>query len=116
MYRIGKVSDMKLIRGKISVAIYREVLGIVTILDKYYGDDRGIYQNDGGLVFIAENKSDLDYFIENHIDPRKGSYEDIRIISAEGVQYFNIFFLCNNEFSINLIFPVNLMPELRVNI
>ncbi len=35
----------------------------------------------------------------------------IRII-ADDVQYFNIFFLCNNEFSINLIFPVNLMPEL----
>ena len=116
MYRIGKVSDMKLIRGKISVAIYREVLGIVTILDKYYGKDRDIYKNDGGFVFIAENKTDLNYFIENHIDPREGSYEDIRIIKAEKVQYFNIFFLCNNEFSINLIFPMYLMPELRAKI
>ena len=116
MYRIGKVSEMRQVKGKIPVAIYQEVLRTVSVLDKYYGDDRDIYQNDGGFVFIAENKSDLNYFIDNHIDPLKGSYEDIRIIRAEGVQYFNIFFLCNNEFSINLIFPVNLMPELRANI
>ena len=115
MYRIGKVSEMKQVKGKIPVTIYQEVLRIVSVLDKYYGEDRDIYQNDGGFVFIAENKSDLKYFIDNHIDPRKGSYEDIRIISAESMQYFNVFFLCNNEFSINLIFPVNLMPELRVN-
>lgn len=116
MYRIGKVSEMRQVKGKIPVAVYQEVLRIVSVLDKYYGDNRDIYKNDGGFVFISENKSDLKYFIENHIDPRKGSYEDIQIISAEGVQYFNIFFLCNNEFSINLIFPVNLMPELRVKV
>ena len=116
MYRIGKVSEMKQVKGKIPLAIYQEVLRIVSVLDRYYGEYRDIYQNDGGFVFIAENKSDLKYFIDNHIDPRKGSYEDIRIIRAEGVQYFNIFFLCNNEFSINLIFPVKLMPELRMNI
>ena len=116
MYRIGKVSEMKQIKGKVPLAVYQEVLRIVSVLDKYYGKDRDIYRNDGGFVFIAENKSDLKYFIDNHIDPRKGSYEDIRIIGAEGVQYFNIFFLCNNEFSINLIFPVNLMPKLRMNV
>ncbi len=116
MYRIGKVSEMKQIKGKVPLAVYQEVLRIVSVLDKYYGEDRDIYQNDGGFVFIAENKSDLNYFIDNHIDPRKGSYEDIRIIRTEGVQYFNIFFLCNNEFSINLIFPVKLMPKLRINV
>ena len=116
MFRLGKVSEMAQIKGKIPVAVYQEVLRIVTILDKYYGKDRDIYKNDGGFVFIAENKSDLDYFIENYIDPKAGSYEDIKIIKAENVQYFNILFLCNNEFSINLIFPVNLMPELQANI
>ena len=116
MFRLGKVSEMTQIKGKVPVAVYKEVLRIVTILDKYYGKDRDIYKNDGGFVFIAENKSDLNYFINNHIDPKAGSYEDIRIFRAENLQYFNILFLCNNEFSINLIFPVKLMPELRANI
>ena len=116
MYRIGKVSDVKLIKGKIPIIVYKEVLQIVGILDKYYGENRDIYKNDGGFVFIAENKTDLNYFIENHIDLQKGSYEDIQIIKSDNAQYFNIFFLCNNEFSINLIFPVNLMPELRANV
>lgn len=116
MFKLGKVSEVTQIKGKVPVAVYKEVLGIVTILDKYYGKDRGIYQNDGGFVFIAENKKDLDYFIQNHIDPEAGFYEDIRIIRAGSVQYFNILFLCNNEFSINLIFPVSLMPELQANI
>ena len=96
MYRIGKVSEMTQIKGKIPFAIYQEVLRIVSVLDKYYCKDRDIYQNDGGFIFIAENKRDLKYFIDNYIDPRKGSYEDIRIISAESMQYFNVFFLCNN--------------------
>ena len=77
MYMIGKVSEMKQIKGKIPVIIYQEVLRIVSVLDKYYGEDRDIYKNDGGFVFIAENKSDLKYFIDDHIDPQKGSYEDI---------------------------------------
>lgn len=40
MYRIGKVSEMKQIKGKIPVIVYQEVLRIVTVLDKYYGKDR----------------------------------------------------------------------------
>ena len=116
MYKLGKVSEMTQIKGKIPFAIYQEVLRIVTVLDKYYGNSREIYKNDGVFVFIAENKTYLNYFIENHIDPKADTYEDILIIRTEKVQYFNILFLCNNEFSINLIFPVNLMPELRANI
>ena len=38
MYRIGKVSEMKQVKGKIPVAIYQEVLLIVSSLDTYYGE------------------------------------------------------------------------------
>ena len=116
IYSFGTVNEAHGVKGKVLKAVYDKALEIVSNLDRYYGKDRDIYQNDGGFVFIAENKKDLDYFIENHIDPRKGSYEDIRIIRAENLQYFNMFFLCNNEFCINLIFPVNLMPKLKANV
>ena len=36
MYRIGKVSEMKQIKGKVPLAVYQEVLRIVSVLDKYY--------------------------------------------------------------------------------
>lgn len=72
------------------------------------------YRSDGGFIFIAENRSDLDYFIENHINPADRSFEDVQIFQTEREDYFNIFFLCNNEFSINLLMPVSFMPELLI--
>ena len=43
MYRIGKVSEIKQIKGKVPLAVYQEVLRIVSVIDKYYGEDRDIY-------------------------------------------------------------------------
>ena len=54
MYRIGKVSEMKQVKGKIPVTIYQEVLRIVSVLDKYYGEDRDIYQLYGICIMMAD--------------------------------------------------------------
>ena len=44
MYRIGKVSEMKQVKSKLPVEIYQEALRIVSVLDKYYGEDRDIQE------------------------------------------------------------------------
>ena len=63
MYRIGTVEEAKKIVRKVPHDVYLEVLRIVDILDKAYGENRDVYNSDGGFVFIAENKKDLNYFI-----------------------------------------------------
>ena len=57
MYRIDKVSEMKQIKGKIPLAVYQAVLRVVSVLDKYYGEDRDIYKNDGGFSLLQRIKA-----------------------------------------------------------
>ena len=69
IYSLGTTKEANNVKGKVLSAVYERALGIVSILDKYYGKDRDVYKNDGGFVFIAENVEDLSYFISHHIDP-----------------------------------------------
>ena len=112
MYKIGTAKEARTLMNKIPRRVCIEAYNIAYTLDKIYGSDRDIYRSDGGFVFIAENHRDLDYFIENHINPADRTFEDVQIFKTERGDYFNILFLCNNEFSINLLMPVYLMPQL----
>ena len=105
IYSFGTTKEAHSVKGKVLSDVYERALGIVSILDKHYGKDRDVYKNDGGFVFIAENKEDLSYFISHHIDPNNGSYEDAQLFKTEQGYYLDILFLCNNEFSINLLTP-----------
>ena len=116
IYSFGTTNEAHSVRGKVLRAVYELALRIVSILDKYYGKDRDVYKNDGGFVFIAENVEDLSYFISHHIDPNNGSYEDAQIFRTEQGYYLDILFLCNNEFSINLLTPARLLPEVSAEV
>ena len=116
IYSFGTVKEAHSVKGKVLRTIYERALGIVNILDKHYGKDRDVYKNDGGFVFIAENKEDLSYFISHYINPNNGSYEDAQLFSTGQGYYLDILFLCNNEFSINLLTPARLLPEVSVEV
>ena len=116
IYSFGTTKEAHSVKGKVLSAVYERALGIVSILDKYYGKDRDVYKNDGGFVFIAEDKKDLSYFISHHIDPNNSSYEDAQIFRTEQGYYLDILFLCNNEFSINLLTPARLLPEISAEV
>lgn len=116
IYSFGTTKEANSVKGKVPRAVYERALGIVSILDKYYGKDRDVYTNDGGFVFIAEDKKDLSYFISHHIDPNNSSYEDAQIFRTEQGYYLDILFLCNNEFSINLLTPERLLPKVSAEV
>ena len=116
IYSFGTTKEAHSVKGKVLSAVYERALGIVSILDKYYGKDRDVYTNDGGFVFIAETKEDLSYFISHHIDPNNGSYEDAQLFRTEQGYYLDILFLCNNEFSINLLTPAVLLPKISAEV
>ena len=112
IYSFGTIKEAHGVKCKVSKAVYEKALEIVSNLDKHYGKDRDVYKNDGGFVFIAENKEDLSYFISHYINPSNGTYEDARLFRTEQGNYLDIFFLCNNEFSINLLTPAELLPDI----
>lgn len=116
IYSFGTVKEAHSVKGKVLSAIYERSLRIVSILDKYYGKDRDVYKHDGGFVFIAEDKEDLSYFISHHINPKNGTYEDAQLFRTEQGYYLDILFLCNNEFSINLLTPARFLPEVSAEV
>ena len=116
IYSFGTTKEAHSVKGKVLRAVYERALGIVSILDKYYGKDRDVYTNDGGFVFIAEDKEDLSYFISHHINPNNGSYEDAQIFRTEQGYYLDILFMCNNEFSIDLLTPARFLPEISAEV
>ena len=83
MYKIATSKGAKTLINKISKRVCIEVYNIAYTLDKIYGSDRDIYRSDGGFIFIAENRRDLDYFIENHINPADRTFEDVQIFNTE---------------------------------
>ena len=109
IYRFGTVKEAQSVRGKVINAVYQKALDIVSILDKYYGADRDVYESDGGFVFIAENREDLNYFSSHHINPNGNAHEDAYLFRTERGYYLDMFFLCNNEFSITLLTPAELI-------
>ena len=111
IYSFGTVKQAQGVKGKVLGTVYK-ALDIVSILDKYYGADRDVYKNDGGFVFIAENREDLNYFSSHHINPKGNSHEDAYLFRTERGYYLDMFFLCNNEFSINLLTPAEFLPEI----
>ena len=116
IYSFGTTKGAHSVKGKVLSAVYERALGIVSNLDRYYGQDRDVYKSDGGFVFIAENKEDLSYFISHHVNPNDGSYEDAQLFRTERGYYLDIFFLCNNEFSISLLIPAALLPEISARV
>lgn len=86
---------------------------ILRILDTEYGADRDKYENNGGYVILVDKKEDLNeikhkiYIDCDNVIPE---YVD-KIVCINGEVYTNSLILCNNDYSISLIIPLELTPQ-----
>ena len=71
MYKAGTVKEILALKEKMPEEVYFEALSIVTMLDIVYGENRDVDKDDGGFVFVAENKDDLNYFGINYMKLEK---------------------------------------------
>ena len=111
MYKAGTVKEMLQIHGKVPEEIYLEVLRIVTILDNTYGADRDVDNRDGGFVLVAENVHDLALVNQQYVDVLSNRHEAVSVVQCGRNNWLNIFFLCNNEFGINVFMPLPIAPN-----
>jgi hypothetical protein len=114
LYKAGTVKEMKQIIGKspnLPEEVCREALRLAKILDDVYGADRDVDKDDGGFVLIAENIQDIALINREHIDMDRNTYETVTILKCEKEPYINVFFLCNNEFGINILMPMIITPS-----
>ena len=114
MYKAGTVSELESLEleGKIPEEVYREALKVVSMLDENFGEDRDVDFDNGGYVFIAENKEDLDYFAHNCVELESPSLEYVDLVPSEKEAYLNVFFLVNEyEVGVTLFVPMSIAPK-----
>jgi len=92
----------------------KEVIeNILEILDLEYGAERDKFKDAGGYVIIVEKKEDFEKIKEiAYIDCEVviAEYVD-KIICNDGKVYANALILCNNDYAISLIIPMELVPQ-----
>lgn len=93
--------------------VQETILGILRILDTEYGAERDKYKDDGGYVAIWRNEEDFQQIKDNayiDCDDIIPEYVD-KIVCNDGKIYTNSLILCNNDYAISLIIPMELTPQ-----
>ena len=88
------------------------ILGILEILSSEYGEDRN-YEDDGGYVVVIEKAEEFQELKEKtyiHCDDVIPEFVD-KIECANGEIFTNSLILCNNDYCISLIMPMELTTE-----
>jgi hypothetical protein len=93
--------------------VQENIRGILQILYAEYGSSRNKYEDDGGYTIVLEKK-------ENFEEIRRKTYIDCdnviaeyvdKIVCSNGEVYINFLILCNNDYAISLIIPLELIPQ-----
>ncbi|MEQ3340393.1 hypothetical protein [Clostridium butyricum] len=89
------------------IEVQEVIKAVLEVLDSDYGFNGDKYVDDGGYVIFVES-------IEDFKQIQKKTNIDINNVIVEyvdGKVYINSLVLCNNDYSISLIMPFEIMPE-----
>lgn len=107
-------------KGHISslISLPKEVIDtvseIIILLDENYGDERDAETELGGYINIIENHEDFKVIKEeDYIDLENDAIpEFVDLIKCNnGEVYTNSLILCNNDYAISYITPIELTPQ-----
>lgn len=93
--------------------VQETIEGILQILDLEYGANRNNYEDDGGYVVVVEKIEDFKEIMDKtYIDCNEviAEYVD-KIICSNGEVYTNSLIICNNDYAISLIIPIEITPQ-----
>ncbi|MFR1380587.1 MAG: hypothetical protein ACLSTJ_16715 [Clostridium neonatale] len=112
MIEITYLREMERVQA-LPIKVQEVIKGILEILDSEYGADRDKYVDDGGYVVVVERIEDFKELQEKaNIDVNDIIVEYVdKILCSDGKVYTNSLVLCNNDYSISLIIPFEIMPE-----
>lgn len=117
LYKAGTVKEMEKLRENIPdlpEEVYGEALRLVKMLDEVYGAGRDVDNGDGGFVLIAENVQDLALVSQRYVDVGSNRHEAASVVQCGRKAYINAFFICNNEFGINILMPMSIAPDIII--
>ena len=116
MYKFGTVEKLKKINLKLPEEVCVKAFEVASMLDEHFCKDRDVEFDDGEFVFIALNKSDLDYckrHYHENVDTKSRFFEDVLIIDCKQEQYLDVGFFYGYDYGINLFIPLSLATEKR---
>lgn len=116
MIEITYLREMKKVQT-LPIEVQEVIKGILEILDSEYGADRDKYADNGGYVVIVESIEDFKGIQKKtNIDINDVIVEYVdKIICSDGKVYTNSLVLCNNDYSISLIIPFEIIPKNVLN-
>lgn len=99
------------------IEVQEAIKPVLKILDLEYGSNRNKYEDNGGYVIVVENIEDFKQIKKKtNIDVNDVIVEYVDEISCtNGKLYTNSLVLCNNDYSISLIIPFEILPENLLN-
>lgn len=112
MIEVSHLSEKEILKT-IPQEVQETIEGILLILDSQYGGDRNKYGDDGGYVVVVEKIEDFKEIIDKaYIDCNEviAEYVD-KIVCSNGEVYTNSLIICNNDYAISLIIPLELTPQ-----
>lgn len=97
--------------------VQETIQGILRILDTEYGAERKQYEDNGGYVIVVESKEDLEKVKEKtYIDCNNTIAEYVdKIECNNGKVLTNSLIMCNSDYTISLIIPMELTPQNIIN-
>lgn len=116
MIKIGYLKEGELL-DNMPLEVQETVLGTLEILDSEYGVDRDIAQDNGGYVLIVEYKEELKEVKDKaNIDCEDAIAEYVdKIACSDGQEYINALILCNSDYGITLIMPMEIATKNLIN-
>lgn len=116
MIEIAHLSEIQKI-SSMSIEIQESIKNILVILDDSYGENRNKYSDNGGYVIVVENIDDFQIIKNNtYIDIENIIVEYVdQIECSTGKRYISSLILCNNDYSISLIIPLEITPKNILN-
>jgi hypothetical protein len=111
LLKAGTVKELSQFEGTIDRDKDKVALRIVAMLDETYGAGRDVDGGDGGFVLIAESVQDVSLIGQRYVKLDGSRHEAVDVVKCEKEPYINAFFLCNNEFGINVFMPMKIAPE-----
>lgn len=106
MIIIRNTADMEKydLQSTLPYEVYMEIERLSHQLDELYGEKRD-ENSDGGIIIIAEKKSDLKTIKAEYASLNECDCEGEGLIATAGCNYVNQLYLSNNEFGVNVIMP-----------
>lgn len=107
LYTIGTTAEIPTLPRHLPEKLVTEIFQGLVILDCEYGPSRNYFEI-GGYSIIAETKEDISNLAKINLHTRQPEWATW----IDNTDYISALYILNNDFSIMVYMPTNIMPNI----